>query len=77
MKKLTPIRAIRLKCLDCSAESPHEVNKCVIPECSLYIYRFGKNPAKKGQGPKTPPFLREHKAQPLNRQKTQPEGSQI
>lgn len=44
MKKVTPLKAIRLKCLDCSAGSRHEVKHCVIPDCPLYAFRMGKNP---------------------------------
>ena len=44
---LTPLKAIRAKCLDCSAGSANEVKLCVIPECPLYVYRFGKNPFRK------------------------------
>ncbi len=41
---LTPLRAIRANCLGCSGGSPAEVRLCVIPECPLYGYRFGKRP---------------------------------
>jgi len=47
---LTPLKAIRKKCLDCSAGSFKEVKLCPLIDCSLYLYRFGKNPHKKGQG---------------------------
>lgn len=56
MKTLTPLKAIRLKCLDCSAGSAHEVRLCSCgseehPEpCPLYSYRFGHNPARQGIG---------------------------
>jgi hypothetical protein len=45
MEPTTPMKAIRLKCLDCSAGSAHEVRLCGIKACSLYRYRMGKNPA--------------------------------
>jgi hypothetical protein len=45
-KRLTPIKAIRAKCLDCMGGSSKEVKRCNIPECSLYFYRLGKNPAR-------------------------------
>lgn len=35
-------RAIRARCLDCSAGSSYEVEHCVIPDCPLYLYRFGR-----------------------------------
>jgi hypothetical protein len=50
MKRLTPLKAIRAKCLDCSAGQPSEIRNCVITICPLYPYRFGKNPNRKGIG---------------------------
>ena len=41
---LTPLKAIRAKCLDCCCGSSHEVNLCPCVDCKLYPYRFGKNP---------------------------------
>jgi hypothetical protein len=61
MNKTTPLKAIRKKCLDCSCDSKLEVKECPIPECPIYLYRFGKNPARAGIGnikpllPKNPP----------------------
>lgn len=43
-KRLTPIKAIRAKCLECSGDSVNEVKLCVIPDCPLYPYRLGHNP---------------------------------
>ena len=42
--KLTPMKAIRKKCLDCSGGSFKEVELCPIDDCFLYTYRFGKRP---------------------------------
>lgn len=39
-----PVKAIRQKCIDCSGWSATEVEKCPMTECSLYPFRFGKNP---------------------------------
>ena len=50
----TPLRSIRLKCLDCSAGSAQEVRECPIKDCPLYFYRSGKNPKRKGIGNKNP-----------------------
>jgi len=44
MSKLTPIKAIRAKCLECSAGSYKEVAECPIGSCPLYLYRYGKRP---------------------------------
>ena len=52
MKKLTPINAIRVKCIECSGGSKKEVAHCHIDDCSLYPYRFGTNPNRKGIGNK-------------------------
>lgn len=49
---LTPIKAIRLRCLDCSGFSSKEVNLCPVTGCPLYPYRLGKNPAIKRRGSK-------------------------
>ena len=43
-KRLTPIKAIRAKCLECSCGNVNEVKLCVIPDCPLYPYRLGHNP---------------------------------
>jgi len=48
MKSITPLKAIRAKCLDCSNRQPSEVRKCPIDDCPLFIYRFGHNPKRKG-----------------------------
>jgi hypothetical protein len=35
-------KAIRERCLDCSAWVPKEVRKCEFPDCPLYPFRSGK-----------------------------------
>ena len=45
-KRISPIKAIRLKCVECSGGSRHEVSLCSIESCALYPFRFGKNPFK-------------------------------
>ena len=44
MKRMTPIQAIRAKCIDCSCGSLREVRECHIKECTLWPYRMGKRP---------------------------------
>ena len=46
----TPLKAIRQKCLDCCCESAKEVRLCTCADCSLFQYRLGKNPARRGMG---------------------------
>lgn len=43
---LTPIKAIRKKCLQCSNDQPKEVKECPIKTCPLYPYRIGRRPSK-------------------------------
>lgn len=42
-KKMTPLKAIKLKCLECSCDSVNEVRLCVCKDCPLYPFRKGKN----------------------------------
>jgi hypothetical protein len=43
-KVLTPIKAIRAKCLDCSCHQAKEIRECPITTCPLWPYRMGKRP---------------------------------
>jgi hypothetical protein len=47
---LTPIRAIRAKCIDCSGGSPSEARKCTAVGCALWPYRMGTSPRRAGTG---------------------------
>lgn len=49
-KRISSLKAIRLKCLDCCCGSAHEVKLCTAVKCSLYLFRFGKNPNRAGIG---------------------------
>lgn len=42
--KLTPMRAIRAKCLDCMAQQVQEVRLCIDEKCHLWPYRMGHRP---------------------------------
>ena len=37
-------KAIRFRCLDCSAEQPKEVLLCWDRNCALHPYRMGRDP---------------------------------
>lgn len=50
LKHTTPLKAIRLKCLDCCCGSAHEVKLCTVEKCSLFPFRLGKNPNRAGIG---------------------------
>lgn len=41
---ITPIKAIRAKCLDCSGDATSEVKLCPLTHCPLYPFRLGRNP---------------------------------
>ena len=45
-KELTPIRAIRANCIDCSGGSATEVKDCAIKTCPCYPFRMGKSPGR-------------------------------
>jgi hypothetical protein len=40
---MSPMEAIRARCLDCMAGSADEVRKCVAMACPLWPFRMGKN----------------------------------
>ena len=46
MKQKTPLQAIRSYCKTCMCGSSEEVKLCISKDCSLYPYRFGKNPER-------------------------------
>jgi hypothetical protein len=43
-KSITPTRAIRIHCIDCSGGSMADARNCEIETCPLWPYRMGKNP---------------------------------
>lgn len=44
MARLTPMKAIRAKCLECSNGQVKEVRLCPIKRCALYECRLGHRP---------------------------------
>lgn len=42
-KARNPIKAIRAKCIECSARSMAEARKCVCTDCALWPFRMGVN----------------------------------
>jgi hypothetical protein len=55
LKPMTPMMAIRAKCLDCCAGLAQEVRYCVSTGCPSWPYRMGSNPFR-------PPVSEERKA---------------
>ena len=43
-KRISPLKAIRLKCLDCCCGSSNEVQLCPAMGCPLHPFREGHNP---------------------------------
>lgn len=43
---LTPVKAIRAKCIECCAGQIYEVKHCTVTKCALYPYRMGHRPKK-------------------------------
>lgn len=43
-KQLTPVKAIRAKCIDCCCGEKKEIRECNMIECPLWPYRMGKRP---------------------------------
>lgn len=42
--RVSPLRALRLKCLDCCNGSAQEVRLCTAVDCPSWPFRMGKNP---------------------------------
>lgn len=54
LASLSSLKSIRKYCLWCMCGQSNEVKLCVSPECALFTYRLGKNPARKGLCGKPP-----------------------
>ena len=53
--KKPPMKIIRAFCMDCMGGSQHEIRHCTSVGCSLWPYRFAKNPFRKqSEGSNTP-----------------------
>ncbi len=42
MNNITPLKAIRKRCLECNTFSTKEIRNCQHSDCDLYNYRMGK-----------------------------------
>ena len=49
--RVAPLRALRLKCLDCCNESSQEVRLCTAVDCPSWPLRMGKNPWRRKLDP--------------------------
>lgn len=48
--RVSPLRALRLKCLDCCNGSAQEVRLCTAVDCPSWPFRMGKNPWRRKLG---------------------------
>jgi hypothetical protein len=43
-KRMGPLKALRLRCIDCSGGSTADVRGCALVQCPAWPFRMGKNP---------------------------------
>ena len=67
MKEITPMKAIRQKCLDCSCQQLSEVKECSIKNCALYPFRMGYKLDENGNRRKGKPLSEEAKKKATDR----------
>jgi hypothetical protein len=46
-KPISPLKALRLRCIDCCADQPSEVRLCTAVACPSWPFRMGANPWRK------------------------------
>lgn len=46
---MTPMQAIKAKCLDCNCGQVKEIKLCTETNCPLHAFRLGKNPNRKAR----------------------------
>jgi len=56
--RVSPLRALRLKCLDCCNDSAQEVRLCTAVGCASWPFRMGKNPWRRKLDPQERAALR-------------------
>ena len=43
-ERMSPLKALRLRCVDCCAGSTYEVRRCTAVECPSWPFRLGRSP---------------------------------
>ena len=76
-KYLTPLKAIRKKCLDCSCFQPTEVKLCPMTDCTLYPFRHGRNVKRKGMGAHPGELAHESRSEPSDSTKEGPSNGEL
>jgi len=62
MKRLTPVKAIRAYCIDCSGGNRAEVKRCELDDCPLFPYRMGRRGDRPRKNVNISGFLRKKQA---------------
>lgn len=44
LSRMSPLKALRLHCIDCCSGSMHEVKICAFKTCPAWPFRLGTNP---------------------------------
>jgi hypothetical protein len=70
--KLTPIKAIRLQCIECMGFQPSMVNECTSPLCSLFPFRKGNSHSGKKGGKGNIEGLKKYRASKLQKAEVAP-----
>ena len=77
-QRMSPLRALRLRCVDCSGDSAAEVRLCTAVTCPAWPFRMGKSPWRSPVTEEQRARLKDHAfASPANRLGTQKSGVQI
>jgi hypothetical protein len=48
--KRPSVKVMRRFCLECQGGNKEAVKECLIDDCLIHTFRFGKNPARAGKG---------------------------
>jgi hypothetical protein len=73
---MSPIEAIRERCLDCCAGSAQEVAKCMALRCSSWPFRMGKSPWHKPPSNEQREAMRERGRRLARAQKSRPSDTE-
>ena len=66
-KRVSPLRAIRARCLDCCGFQEGEVRRCPSKDCPLWKFRFGKNTTGQKKQPAPAHQVSERRVEEANR----------
>ena len=73
---MSPIEALRARCLDCCAGSAQQVAKCMALRCPSWPFRMGKSPWRKPPSNEQREAMRESGRRLAKAQKSRPSDTQ-